>query len=428
MPKSLRKIARKHFGTTEVLLIVSSIGGSVASIIFQQVAFAAITSIPLSLAVSFSSYNRKRLDETNQQQASIIQLEQQFLNHKEFVNEVLYSLPNRSELAGLERLLKARTTVFTEQLGKLKEQINTYLELQQVNSWHSEVCDVQQRLCVVESLIELYNPSQLRTELQEIQASVEGKAKKLDQQFHNLPISNLQYQLSQIEELVKKLQVNSTEHAQLNKYFLGEIQSISQQVQTLTGRTEELSFADREFHAFVARIEGRIIDSDSSPNNSKVGKLEEIEQLKKLFHVLQTGITTSTELNQHLTEEVQSLRQQVQAVSSNVSERISSLQVELQKQIVSGRKFEHKISTDLYELTNWYRKLDQQLQNWLKNNSLNTSSKQRNKEPNISLAEMQSRCEYCSSICQAQSIQGGEFLNYKFCSRSCKKEYEKRNC
>jgi len=428
MPKLLRKFPLKQFGATEVLLIASSIGGSIASIVFQQVAFAAITSIPLSLAVSFNSYNRKRLDEANQQQGRIIQVEQQFLKYKEFVNEALYSLPNRSELAGIESLLEARNAVFTEQLGKLKEQINAYLELQKVNTWHSEVCDVQQRLCVVESLIELYNPSQLRTELQEIQTSVEGKAKKLDQQFHNLPISNLQYQLSQIEELVKKLQVNSAEYAQLNKYFLGEIKSISQQVQTLTGRTEELSFADRQFQAFVARVEGRIIDPDSSANHPKLGKLEEIEQLKQLFHVLQAGITTSTELNQHLAQEVQSLQQQIQSASSNVSERISSLQVELQKQIVSKEKFEHKISTDLYELTDWYRKLDRQLQNYSKNNSLDTNSKPKNKEPKISLKETQSRCEYCHRIYQTQSIEGGEFLNYKFCSRSCKKEYEKRNC
>jgi len=425
MPKFLRKIDRKHFGTTEVLLIVSSIGGSVASIVFQQVAFAAITSIPLSLAVSFNSYNRKRLDEANQQQASIIQIEQQFLNHKEFVNEVLYSLPNRSELASVESLLEARSAVYIDQL---KEKINTYIELQQVNNWHSEVCDLQQRLLAVESLIQPYNPSQLRTELQETRNNVEGKIKKLDRQFHNLPISNLQYQLSQIEELVNKLQLSSTESIHLNKCFLGEIQSISHKVQYLTSRTEELSLADREFQAFVARIEERIIDPDSSANNSQLGKLEEIEQLKQLFHVLQTGIATSTELNQHLAEEVQSLRQQVQAVSSNVSERISSVQVELQKQIVFGKKFENKISTDLYELTDWYRKLDQQLQKQLQNNSLNTTSKPKNKEPKISLAEMHSRCEYCSRICQTRSIQGGEFLNYKFCSRSCKNEYEKRNC
>jgi len=86
MPKLLRKFPLKQFGATEVLLIASSIGGSIASIVFQQVAFAAITSIPLSLAVSFNSYNRKRLDEANQQQGRIIQVEQQFLKYKEFVN------------------------------------------------------------------------------------------------------------------------------------------------------------------------------------------------------------------------------------------------------------------------------------------------------------------------------------------------------
>lgn len=236
MPKLLRRIPLKQFSATEVLLIASSIGGSIASIVFQQVAFAAITSIPLSLAVSFNSYSRKRLDEANQQQGSAIQVEQQFLKHKEFVNEVIYSLPNRSELAGIESLLESRNAVFTEQLGKLKEQVNTYLELQKVNN--KEVSDLQQRLRAVESLIQPYNPSQLHTEWQETQANIEGKIKKLEKQFYNLPISNLQYQVSQIEELVKKLQVNVDTNKTCNENKL-LYTYINTELQVLLARAEE---------------------------------------------------------------------------------------------------------------------------------------------------------------------------------------------
>ena len=46
MLKSSNNTNRNWFAKTENLLLASSIGSSVAAIVFQQVAFAAITSIP----------------------------------------------------------------------------------------------------------------------------------------------------------------------------------------------------------------------------------------------------------------------------------------------------------------------------------------------------------------------------------------------
>jgi hypothetical protein len=98
MPKFLGTINRNWFDTTEALLVVSSIGGSVAAIVFQQVTFAAITSIPLSLVVSLNSYNRRRLDEVTQQhQVSVVQLEQKFSNNQDFFDKVLSSLPTQGK-------------------------------------------------------------------------------------------------------------------------------------------------------------------------------------------------------------------------------------------------------------------------------------------------------------------------------------------
>lgn len=134
------------FAKTEVLLVASSIGSSVAAIIFQQFAFAAITSIPLSLAISLNSSNRKRLESVEQQhKASIIQLEQNS-NKQESINEVLYSLPTRADLTDIEKRVEAYKSAFAEQLYSLnKQQSNTDLELQQINNYHS-FADVQQRL------------------------------------------------------------------------------------------------------------------------------------------------------------------------------------------------------------------------------------------------------------------------------------------
>lgn len=299
---------RNGFAKTEVLLVVSSIGSSIAAIIFQQVAFAAITSIPLSLAISLNSSHQKRLESVEQQhKASIIQLERNS-NKQESINEILYSLPTRAELTNIESRLEAYNSAFAEQYTLTEQQNNTDLELEQINNYHS-IADVQQRLYVLENLIQLHNPTHQDTELQENIVSIQAKIRKLEQQFNNLPISDLQHQLLQLQELVNQLQLNSTESTQLYKCLLGEIQFLSQQVQSVNSKTQELSFAhteiqnqlkslkapnldkiddeikflyafvDREFQALVARVEGKIIDV--------------------------------TELKQHLVEDVQSISQQV---------------------------------------------------------------------------------------------------------------------
>ena len=415
------------FAKTEVLLVASSIGSSVAAIIFQQVAFAAITSIPLSLAISLNSSNRKRLESVDQQhKASIIQLEQNS-NKQQSINQLFYSLPTRAELADIESRLEVYKSAFAEQLYTLtKEQTNTDLELQQINNYH-DIADVQQRLYVLENFLQLHNPAHLRTELQENLVSTEAKIRKLEQQFNNLPISNLQHQLLQLQEQVNKLQLNSTESTQLYQCLLGKIEFLSQQVQSVNSKTQELSlaqteiqnqlnslsapnldkiddeikflyaFVDREFQALVARVEGKIIDT--------------------------------TELKQHLVKEVQSISQQVQAVSSSVSERITKIQVELQSHQISVENSESKIYADLYELTDWYRKLENELHKQSKKSSLDTSIKTENQGSKVfSPKKIQYECAYCNQNYQTKSIQGGHFLSYNFCSHSCKHEYEKRNC
>jgi ribosomal protein S10 len=415
MPKFLGTINRNWFDTTEALLVVSSIGGSVAAIVFQQVTFAAITSIPLSLVVSLNSYNRRRLDEVTQQhQVSVVQLEQKFSNNQDFFDKVLSSLPTHSELVDIESRFSARTTTFTEQLDTLnKQQNNTYLELQQINTCHHKLADIQQRVCVLESLLQPYNPTHLRIELQETQVSVEEKIKKLEQQFNNLPLFDLQQQLLQIQHLVEKLQVSSTESTQLNKYLLGEIQSISQQIQTLTGKTEELSLAHTQM-----RIQLNLLES------LDIEKLcDEIKFIS--FNDLKTSFKTSTELNQQLAEEIQSLHEQMQAVSSSVSERITALRVELQSHQISVEKSETKIHADLYELADWYKQLETQLQKRYKKSNVDTSIKIEKQEITKTIQYM---CEHCHRNYQKQPIKGGHFLNYNFCSHGCKFEYENRNC
>lgn len=239
MLKVSNKTNRNFFAKTEILLVASSIGSSVAAIIFQQVAFAAVTSIPLSLAISLNSSNRKRLESVEQQhKASIIQLEQNS-DKQEFISKVLYSLPTHAELADIDARLEAYKSGLAEQLYTLNEQqSNTHLELQQINNYHTNAADLQQRLCVLENLLQLHSPAHLHTELQENQVSIEGKIRKLEQQFNNLSISDLQHQLLQLQDLVNNLQLSSTESTELYKCLIGEFQSLSQQVQSVNSKTQ----------------------------------------------------------------------------------------------------------------------------------------------------------------------------------------------
>ncbi len=376
MVKLSNNTNRNLFAKTEVLLVASSIGSSIAAIIFQQVAFAAITSIPLSLAISLNSSNRKRLDEVERQhKASIIQLEQKFADKQEFISKVLYSLPTRTELADIENRLEAYNSAFAEQLYTLnQQQSNTYLELQQINNDRS-VADVQQRICVLENLLQLHNPAHLHTELQENLVSIEGKIRKLEQQFNNLPISDLQHQLLQIQELVNKLQLDSTESTQLYKCLLGEIQFISQQVQSVNSKTQELSLAHTEIQSQLKSLEALDIEKISSETD-----------------FLYTFIDT----------EFQAFVVRVEEKFKTLEEKSNNLLLhDFQKRLLH---LEHSVSK--YQTT----------PNKKSEKSVATDS---NKKHELV-------CEHCHQPITAKYVIGGYFNNYKF-HLDCKSDYEKKH-
>lgn len=363
------------FAKTEFLLVASSIGSSVAAIIFQQVAFAAITSIPLSLAISLNSSNRKRLDSVEQQhKASIIQLEQNFSDKQEFISKVLYSLPTRTELADIETRLEAYNSAFAEQLYTLNEQqSNTHLELQQINNYHS-IADVQQRICVLENLLQLHNPAHLHTELQENLVSIEGKIRKLEQQFNNLPISDLQHQLLQIQELVNKLQLSSTESTELHKCLLGEIQSLNQQVQSVNSKTQELSLAHTEIQSQLNAL-----------------KALDIEKISSETEFLYTFIETES-----------------QAFVARSEEKFKTLEEQSNNLLL--RDFQPRLS---------------QIENWLNNERITNKKAKKtvatdfNKKPDLV-------CEHCHQPITGRYVMGGYFNNYKF-HLDCKNDYEKKH-
>ena len=415
----------------ESLLLVSSIGGSVASIISQQVAFAAITSIPLSLAVGFNSYNRKRLDEVNQRhQVSLIQLEQKFSTNREFFDQVLCSLPTYSALTDIENRLEARNTAFTEKINTLSEQqASTHLKLQQIDNWRNEATDVQQQLSILESLLQSYSSAHLNGNLQQAIVTVEEKFENLEWQFNNLPICNLQQQLLQVQQLFDKLQESSTESTQIYKCLLGEIQSVSKQVQTLTSKTEELSLTDRELQMLLAHIQERIIDCEAGLNTSQSVKFYSVEQVQQLFNDLQISIVNkSTDINQVFTQEVHSLRQEIQALSNSISEKIESLQVESQNHQCYLEKTKDKIHADIYVLTDWYDELERKLDKIIETQKVHQNNTLINQQAKvISLNQLKNTCYHCTKDYMNKPIEGGEFLNYKFCSYNCKHEYERLN-
>lgn len=390
----MKKTNYKWFYSTEIVLVIGSISSSVASIVFQQAAFAAIGSIPLSLAVSFNSYNRKQLDKlTQQHQVSITQLEQQFSNNREFLS----SLPNHSELADTESRLEARNTAFAQQLDSLEKQLSRYLELQQFNNQYNEVADVQQRILAVEkSLKTYYKPEFLYVELQNSIAGLEAKIKKLEQQFNNLPVFDLQDRTTQVEQLINSLQANAGKVAQIYNLLLQENQLINQQVQALTNKTEALSLLPTE----------------------------------EVTADLKISLKNSTELNQKLIKEFESLSQQVKAVSSGELKEVAALRVELQSQLSYIEKSERKIYANIHELKNRCKKLEDKIIQSFKENSSVASSKQINQKQRnekVFSKEMNYVCEHCNRSHETQPIKGGYFLQSNFCGQGCKREYERMN-
>ncbi len=194
------------FSTTETLLVVSSIGASVASLAFRQFLLSA-ASIPLSLALGLNSWNRRRLYEIIQQNQTLtIRLEQR-LKSQELLNQ---ARPTENPIESRFVSLEASNDNFSAQIKNLRD----------------EVANLHESLCNIQGF-----PQSFRAEFQEVLARTEGQIQALESQLSDLPIFHWQYQLTQLQQLLDELQIKTTGSIQ---DVTADIEAIRQQLKPTT--------------------------------------------------------------------------------------------------------------------------------------------------------------------------------------------------
>lgn len=296
MPKPAATKNPSWFNSAESLLAISSISGSVASLVFQQVVFAAATSLSLSLAVGLNSCNnRRRLNEVTQQHQSVVnKLEQQYSKEREFLNEAIRYLPNRSEQVEIESRL---------------------------------------------TNVEAYK--------NELASHVEGQIKDLEKQIYNSPLSDAQHQFVELVQLVNQLQTSTVESTKLHQYLSNEIKSSNKQFQDLDIKVSHLTLVDNSeinsirneikfIYELLSDIQKQTISSVEITDSSLLIDLQhQLAQTQQLFHYLKTSSEDSNQLTQHIAGETKSLQEQVRDVSINISKRLETVQAEMQTRLIT---------------------------------------------------------------------------------------------
>jgi exonuclease VII large subunit len=384
MPNLSPKKTLSWFNSTESLLVISSIGGSIASLVFQQVAFAAATSLSLSLAVGLNSCNnRRRLDEFSQQDQSIAnKLEQQYSKEREFNSEAIKDLPNRSKQVDIE--------------GRLTN-------------------------------LDIYN--------NQFANRVEGQIQDFKKQINNSLLPDLQHQFVEAVQLANQLQTSTVESTKLHQHLSTEIQSLNKQFQALDSKVSHLTSIDnydigsihneiKFIYELLGDIQKQTINSAQRTDNSLLLDLQhQIAQIQQLFNHLKASSEDSNQIAQHLAGEIQSLQEQVQSLPINVSKRLETVQAELQSRFLTLEKSDCKIRNNIYELSDLYRQLSTKIEK-----SYKSKPTQLVKPPVVEpLTTNHYTCEHCRKDHKNNPIQGGDFGNYKFCSRGCKHQYENIN-
>lgn len=371
MPKSSLTRNPSWFGSTESLLVVSSIGGSIATLVFQQVAFAAATSISLSLAVGLnSSSNRRRLNEVSQQHQAVVNgLEQQYSKEREFLNEVIRHLPTRSEQVEIENHL-----------------------------------------------------TRLEADNNKLTSRVEGQVQDLERQIHNSLLPDLQPQFVEVVQLVNQLQTNTVNSSKLYQHLSTEIQSLHKQFQALVSSGSHITLQEntdlnsiRNEIKFIYKSLGDIQRQTRSPaeltDNSLLLDLQhQLAQAQLLFNQLKANSEHSNQLTQNLAGEILPLQKQVQSISINVLNKIEKVQIELQSRLIILEKSDYEIRNYISKLSSCCTK------------SLEQFTVPPGVEPPTTI---QPACEHCHQPFKGKYVMGGDYNNYKL-HVDCKHEYEKK--
>ena len=248
--KASVQVIHHWLNTTELLLIVSSLGGSVASVIFQQSLFATLASVPLSLALGLNSWERNRLDRVNQEsQASLIRLEQQ--------------IQNWEHSNSLSSLIDAES-----KHGKSIQEISNAIQ-----GLREEIHAISQSVSHLESIDQARNQATRNEQLSLDSkfSELERKIKDIASRIDALRIPEIEQKLGQLDLAVQNLQVE----------LKSEIVAIREKVD---GRIPSEFSELRNLYASLAKQVGEIQARTNKPpaNQSKHSNQETYQVSQKM--------------------------------------------------------------------------------------------------------------------------------------------------
>jgi len=241
------KIGHRWVSITEVLLIVSSLGTSVAAVILQQSLLATLASVQLSLAVGLNSWEKNRLSQAYQEsQASIIRLEQQLetwqssntiLNlieaeshHESSIEEISkYLQVLQNKIYWLDQNIQHRQPAF-KNIVSPKDIKELEGEIKEVDSRidNFRIPDIKQRLCQIEREIQLLH-FQIKNDSIAIQENVENR-------IHNA-MAELRSQYTILARRVEEIQAEiKIIPAKQPKYFNQTTYKTAQEVCSVCGK------------------------------------------------------------------------------------------------------------------------------------------------------------------------------------------------
>ncbi|MBW4488883.1 MAG: hypothetical protein KME12_13940 [Trichocoleus desertorum ATA4-8-CV12] len=412
MPQSAPSRNSAWCNRAEALLIAGSIGSSVAAVVLQQVTFAAITSIQLSFVVGLNSWSRKRFDEVNQQNQTVItQLQQQLLQGQNSFNQieqVTRQLPTYKEIGDLQHHLERLETDNQKRINQLHEDLEKQED--QFNQLRKELSSLQQ----APQSIPFVDVDSFQNEIHNLKSRFELKFRELKGTNHSL-VDQVENRVAQVEKTVNKL----LEIADSTTLFSAQIQGFRKEIAGINVTASKLSFLSEfdpeTLHADVQglsvnlqKLESRIHEMEI--NLKKISLINtEVEnrtpQTQELFDFdfIQSEIDELDGRNQKLYLQISTLTNQLESYSSSITHRFQKSEIE------STARF----GTLEAEIKRIYVYIDSRINKNIPNPPGLT-------QPNTAAKSV---CAWCGKVCNS-FVKGRVVEGYIFCSTSCRKVYE----
>lgn len=375
------------YNKAETVLLAGSIGGSVAAVVLQQITFAAVTSIQLSLVVGIGSWNRKRFDEINQQNQSVItQLQQQILQGQQRLDQATQTtqqLPSYKEIVDLQHHLERLEADHQKRVSQL------YGDLRNQESQQTQLRNELTSLYQALQSSPYKDVDLLQDRIHNLKAHFELKIRDLEKQFNRFSqplLAQLEDQVSRTEQNIVYLLKSAAEKKEFEKLFAEECQNWKEEFQKLSEKLSNLDclvgFSPEDMRRDIQIL---------------LNEIQEIEvQLKKISKASREE--NSDQLAQRFTH--------VQSRLDFLAENVNIENKELHASIIL-----------LNENGDEYLKL-------IEENHSCISEKLSKLEKRIAGVEAVIKtptytCDWCGSICHLVYM-GGLYDNCKFCSKGCR--------